>query len=204
MICPTSPFISSNKYVEACIRNIQGDNVVENNKHLVRRVQAGDRNAASELLWSVYHPTYAYLRRLCGSEVVTEDLMQETFVKVWSSLPAFRNECTFSTWVHRIAFNTYIDWYRSAQREIIVFTPWVNERIDPRPDPCVETTEGQEAERIFRAVETLDEPLRQVVHLHFYQDLSLRETAYVLSIAVSTVKYRLRRAIDELKPILDI
>jgi RNA polymerase sigma-70 factor (ECF subfamily) len=78
----------------------------------------------------------------------------------------------------------------------------VDELEDPHPNPHEAVEEKQEAQRLYRAVEELDEHLRQAVYLHYYQDLSLRETAYILNVAVSTVKYRLRRAIELLKPIL--
>jgi RNA polymerase sigma factor (sigma-70 family) len=48
-------------------------------------------------------------------------------------------------------------------------------------------------------VDALDADVRATVHLHYYQDLSLRETAEALGIATSTVKYRLRQALDQLQ-----
>ena len=64
--------------------------------------------------------------------------------------------------------------------------------MDENPGPLATATEKNEAQRLYRAVEQLDGPKKQVVHLHYYQGLSLRETAEVLDVATSTVKYRLR------------
>ena len=52
---------------------------------------------------------------------------------------------------------------------------------------------------MFALVEQLDEDTRHTVHLHYYESLSLAETAEVLGIATSTVKYRLRQALDFLR-----
>jgi len=52
--------------------------------------------------------------------------------------------------------------------------------------------ERQLAQRIYEAVDQLDKDRKHVVHLHYYQGVSIRETAKVLNIATSTVKYRLR------------
>lgn len=57
------------------------------------------------------------------------------------------------------------------------------------------------AGRLYAMVALLDADLREVVHLHYYQGLSLKETAEVLGIATSTVKYRLRGALEELAQI---
>jgi RNA polymerase sigma-70 factor (ECF subfamily) len=55
------------------------------------------------------------------------------------------------------------------------------------------------AQRLYEAVGRLDEDKKQVVHLHYYQGLSIRETAKVLNIATSTVKYRLREVFKILR-----
>jgi len=58
--------------------------------------------------------------------------------------------------------------------------------------------------RLYQAVEQLDEDKKHVVHLHYYQGLSLRETAKVLGIATSTVKYRLREVFKILRTKISI
>jgi DNA-directed RNA polymerase specialized sigma24 family protein len=52
---------------------------------------------------------------------------------------------------------------------------------------------------LYRHVEQLESDLRATVHCHYYQELTLQETADALGVATSTVKYRLRQALDELQ-----
>jgi len=86
-------------------------------KDLCKRAKSADKNAACQLL-GIYHPDiFAYLRRLCGSRQDAEDLTQQTFLKVWSSLDRFAGRSEFSTWLYRIAHNTYIDWRRRGPGE---------------------------------------------------------------------------------------
>jgi len=174
-------------------------------KSLCRRVKKADKNAASELLKISYADIFAYLRRLCGSKQDAEDLTQQTFLKVWSSLNGFAGRSKFSTWLYRIAYNTYIDW----QRKNIHCTQsrpdqWWKECVDTNPGPFVNVAERQTAQRLYEAVDHLDEDKKQVVHLHYYQGLSLGETAKVLGIATSTVKYRLREVFKILKQKLNV
>lgn len=169
-------------------------------KSLCRRIKRADKNAASELLKIYYADIYSYLRRLCGSKQDAEDLTQQTFLKVWSSLDGFKGRSKFSTWLYRIAHNTFIDWQRRNTSGIQSNTDrWWKEYTNKNSGPFANVAERQLTQRLYEAVDQLDEDKKHVVHLHYYQGLSLRETAKVLGIATSTVKYRLREVFKFLK-----
>jgi RNA polymerase sigma-70 factor (ECF subfamily) len=169
-------------------------------KTLCKRAKKADKEAADELLKIFYADIYAYLRRLCGSRHDAEDLTQQTFLKVWSSLGGFKGRSKFSTWLYRIAHNSYLDWLRKKTGSVQVnFEKWWQECIDENPGPFTNLTERQSALRLYEAVDRFDEDKKQVVHLHYYQGLSIRETAKVLNIATSTVKYRLREVLKILR-----
>lgn len=162
-------------------------------KSLCLQAKSGDREAACELLRICYPDVFAYLRRLCGSRQDAEDLTQQTFVKVWSSLNSFAGRSAFSTWLYRIAHNTFIDWKRSNADSVQSHSDqWWQECVDHNPGPFANIAERQLAMWLYEVVEQLDEDKRYAVHLHYYEGLSLRETARVLGIATSTLKYRLR------------
>lgn len=165
---------------------------------LCARAKQGDQAAAFVLIEAHYRPVYQYLRRLCGSRPDAEDLTQDTFVKVWSSLASYRSSFRFSTWIHTIAYHVYIDWRREQKTADRPSNAWWHESI-ARLDPQEEEGDKQLAEGLYEAVECLDEEKRLVVHLHYYQGLSLRETSEVLGIASSTVKYRLREVMRTLR-----
>ena len=169
-------------------------------KNLCRRAKKADKNAACELLKIYYADIYSYLRRLCGSRHDAEDLTQQTFLKVWLSLDDFKGRSKFSTWLYRIAHNTFIDWQRrNAGSTQSCPDQWWQGCIDQNPGPFANLAERQLAQRLYEAVERLDEHKKNVVYLHYYQGLSIRETANVLDIATSTVKYRLREVFKILR-----
>ena len=169
-------------------------------KSLCKRVKRADRDAACELLNICYPDVFAYLRRLCGSRQDAEDLTQQAFLKVWSSLDRFTGRSKFSTWLHRIAYNTYIDWRRTdAGGARNCPDAWWEECIDTNSGPLSDVADRQMAQRLYEAVDQLDEDKRQVVHLHYYQQLSIRQTAKVLNVATSTAKYRLREVLRILR-----
>ena len=166
---------------------------------LRRAAQQGDLDAASELVKLFYEKVFAYFRRLCGHEEDAADLTQKTFSKVWASLPSYAERSSFSTWIHSIAHHVYVDWRRIKQPPVLNDEQWWHDRPDSAPGPFESAAARETAEQLYALVEKLDEDSREAVHLHYYQGLSLDETADVLSVSPGTVKYRLRRALDFLK-----
>jgi RNA polymerase sigma-70 factor (ECF subfamily) len=174
-------------------------------KSLCKRASRGDREAACRLVELSYAHVFAYLWRLCGSSHDAEDLTQQTFVRVWASLDGFAGRSRFSTWLHRIAYNTYVDWQRSNKGSIQPQTDrWWQACADTNPGPLANAADRQLAQRLYEAVDRLEEDRKQVIHLHYYQGLSLKETAGVLGIATSTVKYRLREVLKILRARIDV
>ncbi len=174
-------------------------------KNLCKRANNADKDAVCELLKIYYADIYAYLRRLSGSRTDAEDLTQQTFLKVWSSLNGFSGYSKFLMWIYKIAHNTYIDWLRSKTNDTQNHSEkWWLECLDSNPDPFTNTAEYQFAQHIYEAVDNLDEDKKHTIHLHYYQGLSIRETADVLGVAKSTVKYRLREVFKILKVKLDV
>ena len=135
-------------------------------KSLCKRAKKADKTAACELLTIYYSDIYAYMRRLSGNNREAEDLTQQTFLKVWSSLGGFKGRSKFSTWLYRIAYNTYIDWRRGNTNQTRCCPDqWWLEREDGDPGPPAKVAESQLAQRLYEAVDQLDEDKRHVVHL---------------------------------------
>jgi RNA polymerase sigma-70 factor, ECF subfamily len=168
-------------------------------QQLCASARQGDEKAASELVELFQEKVFAYLARLCGHPEEAADLTQKTFCQVWKALPNFQNRSSFSTWVHGIARHVYLDWRR--KRNLLDDQPpaWWEHCLDDTPSPFEDAAERDHARLLYHFVELLDESAREVVHLHYYQGLSIKETAGALDIATSTVKYRLRQALDVLR-----
>lgn len=172
---------------------------MDRDEHLCRAAQAGEIQAASELLEIYYERVFAYLRRRCTNDEDARDLTQKAFSRVWASLQSYRGQSSFSTWVHSVAHHVYVDWRRLKHLPSAEGDDWWKDQTDHAPGPFESVAQRETAEQLYALVAKLDEDARDVVHLHYYQGLTLEQTAEVLSVAVSTVKYRLRRALDFLK-----
>jgi RNA polymerase sigma-70 factor, ECF subfamily len=166
---------------------------------LVEKARGGNRAAAGELIELFYARIYAFLRRLAANDADAADLTQRTFSRVWQALPGFAGRSSVASWMHSIAYHVYVDWRRADRH------------TEPRPDEWWAARPAQEAmpdeivartdlaATVYGSVEELEPELRHTVQLHYYQDLTLQETADALGVATSTVKYRVRQALAELQ-----
>ncbi|MSU58003.1 MAG: RNA polymerase sigma factor [Pedosphaera sp.] len=166
---------------------------------LVEAARHGDTAAAVRLIELFYERIFAFLRRLAANDADAADLTQRTFCRVWESLPTFAGRSSVGSWIHGIAYHVYVDWRRADRRTEPRSDEWWAACAGDGPSPDEELSRADLAATVFRSVDQLEAQLRETVHLHYYQELTLQETADAQGIATSTVKYRLRQALDELQ-----
>ena len=152
---------------------------------------------SAERFEQVYRETAGFVRSavyLQGGEADLDDIVQETFVRVWKALPRFEGRSSIRTWVYRIAINTARQHWRAKGRR----REWAT---DTPPEQSVQAADVETAELIRRSLARLPEDQREAFVLHYYEGLSLREIAQVVSCSEGTVKSRLhygRKALQEL------
>lgn len=166
---------------------------------LVENARRGDKAAGNQLIESFYERIYAFLRRLAANDADAADLTQRTFGRVWQALPSFAGRSSFSSWIHGIAHHVYVDWRRANHRTEPRSDEWWSACASREPAPDDIATRADLAAQLFACVDALDADVRDTVHLHYYQELTLQETADALGVATSTVKYRLRQALAQLQ-----
>jgi len=166
---------------------------------LVERARGGDRAAAAELIEFFYARIYAFLRRLAANDADAADLTQRTFSRMWQALPTFAGRSSVGSWVHSIAHHVYVDWRRADRHTEPRSSEWWAARPSQEALPDEIAAHRDMAATVYGSVDELEPDLRHTVQLHYYQDLTLQETADAMGVATSTVKYRLRQALAELQ-----
>lgn len=173
-------------------------------KWLLRRIRAGDRQSCTDLIDKHYQQVYWYLLDLSKNQEQAADLTQDTFAKAWLALPGFRGESSCRTWLFAIARNEFLLQLRTQGR-----APELAEYLDleilPDPAPSAEQrfSSRQLREQIREQVHRLPGKYREVVALHYFSRLSLREAAAVLQVPLGTVKSRINQALSLLKARLE-
>lgn len=160
---------------------------------------------AFEQLYTEYKPAITrFLLGLCGDVVLAEELTQEVFVRAAASLLLFRGDSAVSTWLFRIARNTYLSW-ADRQRDAEIDTEEFHALPDQRSDGNPETQLLQREQRatIRRAMAMLPEKQRTMLLLRDLQGLSYAEIAAVLELSLAAVKVNLHRARLSFRQIYD-
>src|SRR5256885_11602096 len=92
-------------------------------EELVARSIRGDNESFDQLILRWERPIYALAYRTIGREEDARDVCQETFLRAFRALPAFRGQAKFSSWLYRIALNLCRDWIRRERRTPIAQAP---------------------------------------------------------------------------------
>jgi RNA polymerase sigma-70 factor (ECF subfamily) len=167
-----------------------------NNADMMRRWQDGDAGAFEELVRRWQGPVGRFLLRLGNTDQVA-DLCQEVFLRLYLKGPCYQETGAFSTWLYRIALNVARDAARRTRRAPL---PLAN--LDPpaRSTASEALCEDHElAEAMQQALADLPEPLRQVLVLRHYENMSFEEMARMLKTPASTLKSRFAVALGRLR-----
>ncbi len=148
-------------------------------------------------------------RAMTAADADADDLAQESFVRAWRSLGAFRFDSTFRTWLHGIAINVIRTHRGRLSRLRRLFGGPARDRetaADPLDEIAVE--DGIEAplamrDTIDRALASLPIELREAVVLRDVQGLDYREIAEALGVPLGTVESRIFRGRQRLRPLLE-
>lgn len=153
---------------------------------------------------------FGLVRHYSKNAVEVEDIVQDTFVKAYRKLGSFQHQSSFSTWLHRIAVNTALDFLKRTGRNPVVAVEdpesapgaatgvypiglgAYGQRAVAPPDASLERSEIAAITR--RVLDELPEIFRTVLILREFEDLAYQEMADLLGISIGTVESRLFRA----------
>lgn len=161
--------------------------------YLVLLAQAGDRDALGELLERVQPRLRGYLRFVTRDEARADDVLQDAFVIAVRKLTFLRDPAVFRTWLYRIA--TREAHRRSREPQAEVDSELLAADVDIERDALAAET----AARLREEVAQLPARAREVIALHYFDELPLDEVALVLEAPLGTVKSRLAYGLARLR-----
>ncbi|MBT8399219.1 MAG: sigma-70 family RNA polymerase sigma factor [Rhodothermia bacterium] len=148
---------------------------------------------------------YYLALRLTGNHHDAEDLSQETFIKALKAMQDFRQESAVSTWLHKIAVNTYLNSRRKRGFGHLALFGGRDEGptvVDGRPGPDRRTDASILQQYISAALDQLAPRERSAFVLRFYEDMTVPDIADTMSVAPGTVKSLLFRATRKMRDAL--
>ncbi len=178
----------------------------EADRELALRLKRRDPKAMADLYDRFGRTAYSVIFTIVRDTGVAEDLVQETFLRVWNRMNAFDAERgALGSWLLTIARNRAIDYIRSASSRAARNSFEIEEREHPSlfADAEQEIVAADQAKRIRSALNSLPPKHKRVIELAYYQGMSQTEMAEHLNEPLGTVKTWARSALKLLREELD-
>jgi RNA polymerase sigma-70 factor (ECF subfamily) len=168
---------------------------------LIRRAKAREEAAIRAILKANNRRLFRIARGILRNDAEAEDVVQETYVRALTHLEGFRGDSSLSTWLSRIAMNEAMGRLR-GRRPSLDLDSLSQDRLEaeiiPFPtalsDPEKSMAQRQIQEVVEHAIDRLPEPFRLVFITRVMEEMTVEETAELLSLRPETVKTRLHRA----------
>jgi RNA polymerase sigma-70 factor (ECF subfamily) len=183
--------------------------MVDASSDYLQQLRSGEEAAWGELHRAHYPRLWSSVQRILNNPTLTDDVVQEAFIKAHRDINRFEGHSQLGTWLYRIAVNQALDTVRKKQRTdrwLSFLSPLSDDETQPAmPEghvaPMVSAgLENRELrEIIFEAMGDLSVEHRAVVQLRLVDEMSLEETARLLRCKPGTVNSRLHYACEHLR-----
>jgi RNA polymerase sigma-70 factor (ECF subfamily) len=164
---------------------------------LIKKAQDGNEGAFNFLMTKYYPRVYASLYSFTKSKEDSEDLAQQTFIKVWQQISTFRGDSAFFTWVYRIAINLAKNHFVSSsykKDKINVSTSDNDFDIPSYTNPEQDLMHDESLDKIKKYVDKLPEVLKTAFTLRESEGKSYEEISTITETPIGTVRSRIFRA----------
>ncbi len=178
-------------------------------QQLVRAYVSGKENALAELIFRHKQKIYTSIILFVKSDVIAEDIFQDTFVKIIESLRRGRysEEGKFLPWAMRIAYNLCIDHYRKGKRTPTITNTEgfdifnVLQFSDENGETSMIKEEGRA--KVRKLIDQLPAEQREVVILRHYADMSFKDIAQMTNVSINTALGRMRYALINMRKMIE-
>jgi RNA polymerase sigma-70 factor, ECF subfamily len=169
-------------------------------EELVRQAQEGCQASFVEIMRRYQVPVLHFLKRR-GSGADAEDLLQDTFLRVYANLQRYRRRWRVATWVFTIARRVSINHHRRTQ--LVTAVQALPHVVSAAKGPVQTVVEEENRQYLWHAAaQALSEEEMTAIWLYYVEDLSVREVAVVLGRSWVAVKTMMFRARQKLLPLL--
>lgn len=161
----------------------------------IKRILSGETNLFALFLDNYSQSVFTLIVRIVQSREDAEELTQDTFLKAFNKLDTYRGDCSFSTWLYRIAYNTAI----SSVRKVKVVLPAIDDFvINSVPDTDVDTLFAESENELYlqkmeAAIERLTADEKAIITLFYLQNKSVAELSEVMQLTPENIKVKLHR-----------
>lgn len=155
---------------------------------LVKKLKRKEEAAFEEIVTTYANRLYKVCYLILKDEKEAEDVVQETFIKVYKNIASFRGDSSLYTWIYKIALNISRDYVRKRMETIPLKEEWIGE------DGVEDKVESSINKDVLReCLNSLNPIYRECLVLFYFEDLSIKEISSILLESEGTIKSKLSR-----------
>ena len=179
------------------LENISDNRILE----LIHR-EASFEEGLRKLIVKYQEPLYWHIRRMVHIHEDADDVIQNTFIKVYRGIKKFKKEAKLYTWLYRIATNEAITFLNKKKKTANAYSEEGIADLENtlKADDYFDGDEIQLA--LIKAIELLPRRQKQVFRLRYYDEMSYKDIAEVLSISVGSLKASYHHAVQKIESYL--
>lgn len=164
----------------------------------------GEQKAFRLLVSKYREKLYWHIRKIVINHEDSNDILQDTFVKIWKGIREFRYESKLYTWMYRVATNEAINFLKERSRKVYgnteQITPALENQLESDPYFCGDSIQRE----LQKAILKLSERQRLIFNMKYYDDMKYEDMAEILNVAVGTLKATYHVAVNKIKESLKL
>jgi RNA polymerase sigma-70 factor (ECF subfamily) len=179
-------------------------------EEIINKYKEGERESFKLLVLRYTSSIFNFVSRLSDRENA-KDITQDTFIKAWKKISKFDpGKASFKTWLFAIAKNTAMDFLRKKKTLVFTEMPTLKNEIsfeetvadeDILPDKVLEKIQNKEM--LDTVLEKLSIEEREIISLHYQEDMTFEVIGQILGIPINTAKSKHRRALIKMRSLLE-
>ncbi|HRU96436.1 RNA polymerase sigma factor [Ruminococcus sp. XPD3002] len=166
------------------------------------RFLSGDKDGLADIIRNYRDGLVLYINSIVGNIIAAEEIMEDTFVKLYVDKPKFKGKSSFKTWLYSIARFTAIDYIRKHPSDLYTQLEAASGVAD-NADLEKRAIKNEEKRALHKALQKLKPEYEQALYLTYFEDFSNRETADIMKKTEKQIRDLLYHARKALKTELD-
>ncbi|WP_010252957.1 RNA polymerase sigma factor [Myroides injenensis] len=174
-------------------------------KLLIKKLQntSTKNEAFRELVTTYQERLYHQIRSIVYNHDDTDDILQETFIKIYQKIDTFKGDSKLFSWMYRIATNQALDFLKAKSKQLKISIEETNSLIINKLE-ADELFDGDQAEILLqRAVASLPEKQQLVFKMKYYQELDYNTLSQILDTSVGALKASYHHAVKKIEQFLE-
>lgn len=176
----------------------------DSDKELIKqfKVEITRNLAFSQIIKKYQQKLYWHIRRMVIDHDDCDDVLQNTFIKVWNNLDNFREDSQLYTWLYRIATNESLSFLRKKRTTLFVPMVDVERKLSETLESDVHFSGDAIQKKLQKAILTLPEKQRLVFNMKYYDEMKYEEISEILGTSVGALKASYHHAVKKIESYL--